>query len=128
MLLPPAWCSIESQATTYPTWQHVKTCNFREIVSLSDEEMKAIHSRYRILIAQSDYSDCVDVLDQLEDWTHEIYFASGICKRPRPLENEATLPQLEEQPTRPDQPRSHMPPAASSDDPLEGVGIPCFGD
>ena len=25
------------------------------------------------------YSDCVDVLDQLETWTQEIYSAAGLC-------------------------------------------------
>ena len=30
--------------------------------------------------------------------------------------------------TRPDQPRSHIPPAASDFDPLQGVKVPCFGD
>ena len=26
------------------------------------------------------YSDCVDLLDQLEEWTEHIYKASGTCK------------------------------------------------
>ena len=104
----------------------IKTCNFREIVSIKDEEMEDIRYRYQILVARilikmfpkfadvrsclseeliltheySDtaackseiitmpvlmkdkrkYSDCVDGLDQLEDWTHEIYKASGRCE------------------------------------------------
>jgi hypothetical protein len=37
-------------------------------------------------------------------------------------------PPLVEVPTRPDQPRSHIPPKASDFDPLQGVKIPCFGD
>ena len=30
------------------------------------------------------YGDCVDVLEQLEEWTHEIYYASGLNKKPLP--------------------------------------------
>ena len=30
--------------------------------------------------------------------------------------------------SRPDQPASHVPPAASESDPLHGIKIPCFGD
>ena len=26
------------------------------------------------------YAECVDVLDKLEDWTHQIYFAAGLCQ------------------------------------------------
>ena len=31
----------------------VKTCNFREIVSVGDEEMKSIKSRYRMFVAKT---------------------------------------------------------------------------
>jgi hypothetical protein len=35
---------------------------------------------------------------------------------------------LEEVPTRPDQPRSHTLPTSAAHDPLKCVKIPCFGD
>ena len=72
------------------------------------------------------YSDCVDVLDQLETWTQEIYSAAGLCSaEPQTTVDEIlTLANT----SRPDQPASHIPPAASENDPLHGVKIPCFGD
>ena len=72
------------------------------------------------------YSDCVDVLDQLETWTQEIYSAAGLCSaEPQTTDDEIlTLANT----SRPDQPASHIPPAASENDPLHGVKIPCFGD
>jgi hypothetical protein len=57
-------------------------------------------------------------LDQLENWTHEIYSAAGLCS-----------PSLEPKSTAVigchSQPDSHVPPES---DPLHGVKIPCFGD
>ena len=148
----------------------VKTCNFREIVRITDEEMQSIRSRYRMFVAriliekfpkflnlklciskeltldhehsaataqkseimtlpvlmkdEKKYSDCVDVLDQLEEWTHEVYYASGFRKDPQ----SSTANTLVEVATRPDQPRAHIPPVSSDTDPLSGVKIPCFGD
>ncbi|XP_028411476.1 uncharacterized protein LOC114534127 [Dendronephthya gigantea] len=148
----------------------VKTCNFREIVRISDSEMQSIHSRYRMLVAriliekfpkfsnlrsyisdelalehehsavtsqrseimtlpvlmkdEKKYSDCVDVLDQLEEWTHEVYYASGYCKVPQSSKSNTPV----EVATRPDQPRAHIPPVPSDEDPLSGIKIPCFGD
>ena len=148
----------------------VKSCNFREIVRVSDEEMESIRSRYRMFVAriliekfpeflnlkllfskelilehehsaataqksevmtlpvlmkdEKKYSDCIDVLDQLEEWTHEVYYASGLRKDPMSsTTNPSTVV-----PTRPDQPGAHIPPASSEADPLNGVKIPCFGD
>ena len=144
----------------------VKTCNFREIVSVGDEEMKSIKSRYRMFVAKTltenfpelfrlklyvseeltlrhehsiamkgksevitlpalmkdgeKYSDSVDVLDQLEAWTHEIYkIASGQNKSDPQSSSDAY--DLVEVATRPDQPRAHVPPTSSDDDPLKGV-------
>ncbi|XP_028403253.1 uncharacterized protein LOC114525978 [Dendronephthya gigantea] len=72
------------------------------------------------------YSDCVDVLDQLEKWTHEIYAAAGLCSLdPDTLED--VTPTIGTT-SRPDQPASHVPPVHSNSDPLHGVKIPCFGD
>ena len=105
----------------------IRTCNFRELVTIKDEELKEIQNRYKILVAriliekfpkfkhlktylskelpiphfnsetascksevitmpvlmkdEKKYSDCVDVLDLLEEWTHLIYKANGMCKR-----------------------------------------------
>ena len=72
------------------------------------------------------YSDCVDVLDQLETWTHEIYKAATSPNESTPQASWDAW-DLVEVPTRPDQPRVHIPPN-SSDDPLKGVKIPCFDD
>ena len=69
------------------------------------------------------YSDCVDVLDQMEQWTHDIYEASGLCPQ-----SSSTTGTLIEVPTQPDQPRAHIPPVPSNSDPLQGIKIPCFGD
>jgi hypothetical protein len=72
------------------------------------------------------YSDCVDVLDQLEKWTQEIYAAAGLCS-PEPEPSEDITPTIGTT-SRPDQPASHGPPVTSDRDPLHGVKIPCFGD
>ncbi len=148
----------------------IRTCNIREIVSMSSEEMNIIRSRYRMFVAriilekfpelvclksciskelalehehsdataqksdimtlpvlmkdEKKYSDCVDVLDQLEEWTQDIYSASGVID----CQTSSTAGTLVEVPTRPDQPRAHIPPVSSEHDPLQGVKIPCFGD
>ena len=70
------------------------------------------------------YSDCVDVLDQLEEWTHKVYYASGLCKESQ----SSTTHGLVEVATRPDQPGAHIPPISSETDPLNGIKVPCFGD
>ena len=72
------------------------------------------------------YAECVDVLDQLETWTQEIYSAAGLCS-PSPDLFDETAPIIGTT-SRPDQPASHIPPATSESDPLHGVKIPCFGD
>ena len=149
----------------------VKTCNLREIVSVTDDETETIKSRYRMFVARTliehfpefstlklyvseelslrhehsaamegkseimtlpvlmkdekKYSDCVDVLDQLEVWTQEIYEASGLCRNPQASSDADDLVEVA---TRPGQPRAHIPPTSSDEDPLKGVKIPCFGD
>jgi hypothetical protein len=72
------------------------------------------------------YAECVDVLDQLEKWTHEIYSAAGLCS-PEPESSKEITPMITAH-SRPDQPASHVPPAATESDPLHGVKIPCYGD
>ena len=72
------------------------------------------------------YAEVVDVLDQLEKWTHEIYAAAGLCS-PNTESSDDTTPTTGTT-SRPDQPASHFPPVASNCDPLHGVKVPCFGD
>ena len=72
------------------------------------------------------YSECVDVLDQLEKWTYDIYSAAGLCPSELPS-SDAPIPTIGCR-SRPDQPASHVPPTTSEEDPLSGVKIPCFGD
>ena len=74
------------------------------------------------------YSECVDVLDQLEKWTYEIYSAAGLCTSSdapaqstyQPPCSDTTVPTIGHS-SRPDQPASHVPPTASEDDPLKGI-------
>ena len=54
------------------------------------------------------YSHCVDGLDQIEEWTRDIYKVSGLYKETK---SPATSGSMEEMPTQPDQPRGHIPPA-----------------
>ena len=63
------------------------------------------------------YSDCVDLLDQLEVWTHEIYKASGVCRNLQALSDADDLVEVA---NRPDQPRAHIPLTSSDEDPLKG--------
>ena len=113
---------------------------FSELASLnsllaSEIELKHEHSDVTankseimtlpILLKDEKYSDCVDVLDQLEEWTHDIYKASGLYKETK---SPATSGSVQEMSTQPDQPRGHVPPAQSENDPLAGIKIPCYGD
>ncbi|XP_028416394.1 uncharacterized protein LOC114540402 [Dendronephthya gigantea] len=72
------------------------------------------------------YAECVDVLDQLEKWTHDIYEAAGLCSPP-PSDVQDATPTIGTH-SRPDQPGSHIPPVETDTDPLCGVKVPCFGD
>ena len=73
------------------------------------------------------YSEYVDVLDQLEKWTKEIYSCAGLCLSESDQNDDATTPTISGS-SRPDQPASHVPPKPSENDPLKGVKIPCYGD
>ena len=150
----------------------LKTCNVRDIISISNAELDVIRSRYRILLArllfeqlpefrvfeahipsvtyckyseqtclksevitmpillkdEKKYSDCVDVLDQHENWTFEIYSAAGLCNVVSTSSEVTPATPAIGSRSRPDQPASHFPPVASSDDPMPGVKIPCYGD
>ena len=72
------------------------------------------------------YAEVVDILDELEKWTKEIYTAAGLC--PHKTAADDTTQPLIGSTSRPDQPGSHVRPTESEDDPLSGVKIPCFGD
>ena len=73
------------------------------------------------------YADVVDVLDQLETWTHEIYSQAGICDIAN--DEDHVPPDLPvDSRSRPDQPSAHIPPTPEASDPLQNVRIPCFGD
>ena len=93
-----------------------------------DKEMKMKSEVITMPILMRDekkYAEVVDVLDQLEQWTHEIYSAAGLCSSD--LVADDTTPPIATS-SRPDQPASHVPPKPSENDPLCGVKIPCFGD
>ena len=79
-----------------------------------------------IMKDEKKYAEVVDVLDQLETWTHKIYSAAGLCSSD-PKSSDDTTPTIGTT-SRPDQPASHVPPLASDSDPLCGVKVPCFGD
>ena len=49
----------------------------------------------------------------------------GLCRNPQASSDADDLVEVA---TRPDQPRAHIPPTSSDEDPLKGVKIPCFGD
>ena len=73
------------------------------------------------------YADVVDVLDQLETWTHEIYSQAGICDIAN--DEDHVPPDLPvDSRSRPDQPSAHIPPTPEASDPLQNVRISCFGD
>lgn len=90
------------------------------------------------------YAECVDLLDQLEHWTHQIYSAAGMCQlsdsshsdsvpaalsaSPLPAPPPPAPPPTIQLHSRPDQPGSHIPPTSSVEDPLRGVKVPIFGD
>ncbi len=79
-----------------------------------------------LLKDEKKYSECVDILDQLEKWTYDIYLAAGLCS-PIKESSEDTIPTIGAT-SRPDQPASHVPPAATESDPLHGVKVPCYSD
>jgi hypothetical protein len=72
------------------------------------------------------YAEIVDVLDHLEAWIHQIYGKAREVSLNEDLssELETTLPST----TNPDQPLSHVHPAADLNDPLAKIKVPCYGD
>ena len=92
-------------------------CLFSEKTSMKSE----VVTLSVLMKHQKKYSDCVDVLDQLETWTHKLYSDAG------PTDSTDQLPAIGNR-SRPDQPASHVHAVPSNDDPLSGVRIPCYGD
>ena len=104
----------------------MKSCILEELnLSHKNSEATAIKSDIItmpvLMKDKKKYSDCVDVLDPLEEWTHNIFKSSGCCEDP--VDQPPVSHPLVLVPTRPDQP-----PVMSESDPLQGVKIPCFGD
>ncbi|CAB3980035.1 Hypothetical predicted protein [Paramuricea clavata] len=97
----------------------VTYCKYSEQTCLKSE----VITMPILLKDEKKYSDCVDVLDQLENWTYKIYSAARLCN----VVCQHTTPPIGNR-SRPDQPASHFPPVTSSDDPMAGVKIPCYGD
>ena len=96
-------------------------CSFSSKTALKSE----IVTMPILMKDEKKYSDCVDVLDQLENWTEEIYTAAGLCG---PAQNDAqSAPPVIGHSSRPDQPASHFQPVPSADDPLSVIKIPCYG-
>ena len=114
----------------FTEFSSLKLCMLEDL-NLTHEDSDAAAIKSEIITMpvlmkdEKKYSDCVDVLDQLEEWVHDIYKSSGHWKDP--AQPRVPYP-IVVVPTRPDQPRSHIPPAALDSDPIHGVKIPCFGD
>ena len=79
-----------------------------------------------VLMKDEKYAEIVNVLDQLEQWAHEIYAAAGLCSS-SPVVNDGPTPPIATS-SRPDQSALHVPLTPYENDPLSGVKIPCFGD
>ncbi len=66
-----------------------------------------------LLKGEKKYLECVDVLDQLETWTYDIYAAAGMCNMSSTYSNDPSdvpsAPAVGHH-SRPDQPASHIPP------------------
>ena len=105
-----------------PYTSQVTKCAYAKEMSMKSE----VITMPVLMKDEKKYSECVDVLDQLEKWTHEIYSAAGLCSSPPESSKDAT-PVIAAH-SRPDQPAAHVPPTPSKSDPLHGVKIPCFGD
>ena len=105
-----------------------KECSPLETYCQYGNEMKKKSHVVTLPVLMKDekkYSDMVDVLDKLEEWTHDISTMAGQCQ---PLDNPHVPDHPLQPPARPDQPGSHIPPEPRPDDPLVGKKIPCFGD
>ena len=73
------------------------------------------------------YAEIVDVLDHLETWIHQIYAkAREVFLDGEDLNGQSDTPTSFT--TNPDQPLSHVHPAADPNDPLAKIKVPCYGD
>jgi hypothetical protein len=114
--------------------QYFPTFKFLEVLipdHLEHENMEAMNKKstvvpFPVLIKdEKKYSEVIDVLDQLETWSHDMYSKAGICSV---ADASHKPPALQTTTSRPDQPGSHIRPVASNTDPLQNVKIPCYGD
>jgi hypothetical protein len=96
-------------------------CHAKEMSSKSEVVIMPV-----LMKDEKKYSECADVLDQLEKWIYDIHSAARLCSSELPS-SDVPEPIIGCH-SRPDQPASHVPPTASEKDPLTGVKIPCFGD
>ena len=71
------------------------------------------------------YSEVVDVLDQLETWSHDIFSKAGISLDP---DSSHEPPQLQSTTSRPDQPASHNGLLHPLPIHCKILKIPCYGD
>ena len=62
------------------------------------------------------YADAVDVLDQLETWTHKIYSKAGICDIPNAEDHVPPNLPVDSR-SRPDQPSLRIPLTPEESDP-----------
>ncbi len=85
-----------------------------------------------LLKDEKKYAEIVDVLDQLETWVHKIYAKADIipdCESYNVNSSDPGVQQgLPASASRPDQPLSHVHPAADPSDPLVNIRVPCYGD
>ena len=73
------------------------------------------------------YAEIVDVLDHLETWIHQIYAkAREVSLDDEDLNGQSESPTSST--TNPDQPLSHVHPAADPNDPLVKIKVPCYCD
>ena len=86
------------------TNQRPASCYVKEMATKSE-----IVTMLILLNDEKKYSDCAGILDQLENWTEEIYSTAPSCL-PSGKVNDDTTPVIAAH-SRPDQPASHVPPS-----------------
>ncbi|XP_028417603.1 uncharacterized protein LOC114542053 [Dendronephthya gigantea] len=122
-----------------PAFDFIKDLvNSTDQSSMHGDQMKAksIVVPFPVLLKdEKKYGEIVDVLDQLETWVHKIFAKAGHipdsdtyndCSQSHSEDEQHLL--LPATTSRPDQPLSHVHPAADPNDPLATVRVPCYGD
>ena len=100
----------------------VTTCSYARKMATKSEVL-----RMPVLMKdEKKYSECVDVLDQLEKWTKKFILMQDFVYQ-SDQNDDATTPTISGS-SQPDQPASHVPPRPSDNDPLKDIKIPCYGD